>query len=45
MVTLLEDGLIKAGDGLTTIAEVLRYLPRLVRPRPLSELRRLTGSH
>ena len=45
MVTLLEDGLIKAADGLTTVAEVVRHLPRLVRPRPLAELRRLTGSH
>ena len=45
MVTLLEDGLIKAAQGLTTVAEVLRYLPRLVRPRPLAELRRMTGAH
>ena len=41
LVTLLEDGLVKAAAGLTTIDEVLRSLPRLQKPRPLSELQRL----
>ncbi|HRD49802.1 MAG: Flp pilus assembly complex ATPase component TadA [Candidatus Competibacter sp.] len=43
MVTLLEDGLLKAALGETTLAEVFRYLPRLDKPRPLAELRRLVG--
>ncbi len=41
LVTLLEDGLVKAAAGLTTIEELLRSLPRLQKPRPLMELRRL----
>jgi type IV pilus assembly protein PilB len=43
LVTLLEDGIIKAAKGITTIDEVLRCLPRLQKPRPLSELKRLSG--
>ena len=43
LVTLLEDGLIKAARGATTLAEVRRMLPRLAQPRSLAELRRLTG--
>jgi len=43
MITLLEDGIIKASDGITSIDEILRCLPRLRPPRPLPELRRLTG--
>ncbi len=41
LVTLFEDGLLKAARGITTLEEVLRCLPRLCRPRPLSELSRL----
>jgi type IV pilus assembly protein PilB len=41
LVTLLENGIIKAAAGLTTIDELLRSLPRLQKPRPLAELRRL----
>ena len=41
LVTLLEDGLVKAAAGLTSIDEVLRSLPRLQKPRPLTELQRL----
>ena len=41
LVTLLEDGIVKAAGGLTTIDELLRCLPRLQKPRPLPELRRL----
>jgi type IV pilus assembly protein PilB len=41
LVTLMEDGLIKAAAGITTIDELLRCLPRLQRPRALPELRRL----
>ncbi len=43
LVTLLEDGIVKAAAGLTTIDEILRCLPKLAPPRPLSELRRLSG--
>jgi type IV pilus assembly protein PilB len=43
LVTLLEDGLVKAAAGATSLAEVIRHLPRLGRPRPLAELRRLMG--
>lgn len=44
LVTLLEDGLVKAASGQTTLAEIRRTLPRLSKPRNLQELRRLTGS-
>jgi type IV pilus assembly protein PilB len=43
LMTLLEDGLVKAAAGLTTIDEILRCLPKLRPPRPLAELRRLSG--
>jgi type IV pilus assembly protein PilB len=43
LVTLLEDGLVKAAKGLVSLQEVLRQLPRLGKPRPLHELRRLLG--
>jgi len=45
LITLLEDGLEKASRGLTTVSEVLRVLPRLDRPRPLVEIRRLCRSN
>ncbi len=44
LITLLEDGLVKAARGETTVREVRRHLPRLAKPRPLPELCRLTGS-
>lgn len=43
LMTLLEDGLVKAAAGITTIDEMLRCLPKLNNPRPLGELRRLSG--
>ncbi|HRC72785.1 MAG TPA: GspE/PulE family protein, partial [Candidatus Competibacter sp.] len=43
MVTLLEDGLARAARGETTLAEVFRFLPRLDKPRPLAEIKRLIG--
>ncbi len=43
LITLLEDGLIKAGAGLTTIDEMLRCLPIFSPPRTYVELRRLSG--
>lgn len=45
LVTLLEDGLVKAAKGETTVAEIRRTLPRLSKPRNLQELRRLTGKN
>jgi type IV pilus assembly protein PilB len=45
LVTLVEDGLVKAARGETSLQEVLRNLPRLHKPRPLQELRRLTGDN
>lgn len=43
LVTLLEDGILKAASGITSIDEVMRCLPRLHKPRPLIEIRRLLG--
>jgi type IV pilus assembly protein PilB len=43
LITLLEDGLVKAAAGITTIEEILRCLPKLSKPRPLAEIRRLSG--
>jgi type IV pilus assembly protein PilB len=43
LVTLLEDGIIKATEGVTSLDELLRSLPRLKNPRPIPELRRLIG--
>lgn len=45
LVSLLEDGLVKAAAGITSLQEVLKYLPRPEKPRPLHELQRLLGSH
>lgn len=44
LVTLVEDGLVKAAAGTTSLQEVIRNLPRFGKPRPLYELRRLLGS-
>jgi type IV pilus assembly protein PilB len=43
LVTLLEDGIAKAAQGKISLPDVLKRLPRLDRPRPLYELRRLLG--
>ena len=43
LITLLEDGLVKAGSGMTTIDEILRCLPIFSPPRSYIELRRLSG--
>ncbi|NOR10960.1 MAG: secretion system protein E [Desulfovibrionaceae bacterium] len=43
LVTLLEDGIIKASQGATTFEEIMRQLPRLDSPRPFSELQRIAG--
>ena len=44
LVTLLEDGIMKAANGVTTIQEIFRSLPRVGKPRPVFELRRLLGT-
>jgi type IV pilus assembly protein PilB len=44
LVTLLEDGLVKAAAGITTIEELLRCLPKLMNPRPLHVIQRLCGT-
>jgi type IV pilus assembly protein PilB len=43
LVSLLEDGILKAAKGATTLEEVLRCLPYLYQPRPVAELRRIAG--
>lgn len=45
LITLLEDGLVKAASGITTVEEILRCLPKLSKPRPLAEIRRLSGDY
>jgi type IV pilus assembly protein PilB len=43
MVTLVEDGIVKGARGLVSMKEILTELPRLGKPRPLQELKRLLG--
>jgi type IV pilus assembly protein PilB len=43
LVTLFEEGLVKASEGLTTLEEIMRCLPLVLKPRPLEETRRLLG--
>jgi type IV pilus assembly protein PilB len=43
LTTLMEDGIMKAAYGLTTLEELVRCLPRMLNPRPLDNLRRLLG--
>jgi len=43
LVTLFEEGLVKASEGVTTLDEVIRCLPLVLKPRPLEETRRLLG--
>lgn len=43
MVTLMEDGLVKGARGLISMQEIVTDLPRLGKPRPLHELRRILG--
>ncbi len=44
LVTLVEDGLFKASLGITSLQEVLRDLPRVMKPRRIDEIRRLLGA-
>ena len=43
LVSLTEDGIAKAVEGVTTIPEVLKKLPRLMKPRPIKQIVQLTG--
>ncbi|GAB4167107.1 MAG: GspE/PulE family protein [Geothermobacteraceae bacterium] len=43
LVTLFEDGLVKAARGQVSLQEVMRHLPRLGKPRSLTELKRMLG--
>lgn len=43
LITLVEDGIAKAAQGKVALPEVMRRLPRTLKPRPLHELRRLLG--
>lgn len=44
LITLFEDGLVKAAIGITTLEEVLRALPRVSKPRPLAVIRKIVGA-
>jgi len=41
LITLIEDGILKAASGITSLQELNRVLPRATDPRSLSELRTL----
>jgi len=43
MVTLLESGLCKAASGLVSLQDTVRLLPRIGKPRSITEIRRLLG--
>lgn len=43
LVTLLESGLCKAAGGTVSLQDVVRLLPRIGKPRPIAEIRRLLG--
>jgi type IV pilus assembly protein PilB len=43
LVSLLEDAIVKAARGETTVSEIIESIPRLDRPRTLEELHRLLG--
>ncbi|QWV97798.1 Flp pilus assembly complex ATPase component TadA [Geomonas nitrogeniifigens] len=43
MVTLLESGLCKAARGEVSLHDTVRLLPRIGKPRPIAEIRRLLG--
>jgi type IV pilus assembly protein PilB len=43
LITLLESGIIRAAQGMTSFEELIHRLPRLGKPRPLQELFRMQG--
>ena len=44
LLTLLEDAINKASSGITTIEEIFRCVPKLLKPRPIMEIKRLQGN-
>jgi type IV pilus assembly protein PilB len=43
LVTLMEDAVSKVSQGITTLEETFRCIPRLLPPRPIHEINRLLG--
>ncbi len=43
LVTLLEDAIYKASQGLTSYEEIIRKVPRLSKPRPLQIIHQHLG--
>ena len=43
LVTLFEDGLVKAAQGMVSVKEIITDLPKLGKSRPLNELKRILG--
>jgi type IV pilus assembly protein PilB len=43
LVTLFEDGLVKAADGIISLDEMFRCLPRVQKPRMLKDIKRMVG--
>ncbi len=43
LISLFEDGLVKASQGKVSVQEIITDLPKLGKPRPLGELRRILG--
>jgi type IV pilus assembly protein PilB len=43
LVNLMEDGILKAALGITSLDEVIARLPRVAKPRPIAELNRILG--
>ena len=44
MLTLLEDAIHKAASGITTVQEIFRCVPKLIKPRSIREITRLQGN-
>ncbi|MCK5164257.1 MAG: type II/IV secretion system protein [Desulfobacula sp.] len=44
LLTLLEDAIHKASSGITTIEEIFRCVPKLIKPRSIQEIKRLQGN-
>lgn len=44
LLTLLEDAIAKASDGITTVQEIFRCIPKLNQPRSIIEIKRLQGN-
>ena len=44
LLTLFEDAIYKASSGITTIEEIFRCVPKLLKPRPIKDIIRLQGN-